>query len=45
VNDEAFQKQYARAMEQRNEFWAKELVEISVDAKNDWMTGPMGHRD
>jgi hypothetical protein len=40
--DEGFQKQYARAMEQRNEFWAEKLVEISDEAKNDWMTRTYG---
>ncbi|MGX7703813.1 terminase small subunit-like protein [Methylobacterium sp. Gmos1] len=35
-NDD-FQKQYARAMEQRAEFWAEELLEIADDGQNDWM--------
>lgn len=36
--DEDFSKQYARAFELRNEFWAEEIVEIADDGRNDWMT-------
>jgi hypothetical protein len=40
--DEDFSKQYARAFELRNEFWAEEMVEIADDGRNDWMTRTYG---
>jgi hypothetical protein len=40
--DELFAKQYARAFELRNEYWAEEMVEIAQDSRNDWMTRTYG---
>jgi hypothetical protein len=42
LHDEEFSKQYARAFELRNEFWAEEMVEIADDGRNDWMTRTYG---
>jgi hypothetical protein len=41
-HDEDFSKQYARALELRNEYWAEEMVEIADDGRNDWMTRMYG---
>jgi hypothetical protein len=41
-HDEDFSKQYARAFELRNEYWAEEMAEIADDARNDWMTRTYG---
>lgn len=40
--NELFAKQYARAFELRNEYWAEEMVEIADDGNNDWMTRTSG---
>lgn len=40
--DDEFQKQYARAFELRNEFWAEEMIEIADDSRNDWTTRCFG---
>lgn len=47
-NDEDFQKQYARAMELRNDAWADEIIDIADDASGDWWEtkfGPKFNRD
>jgi hypothetical protein len=35
--DETFQKQYARACEERTEAMAEDVLDISDDGRNDWM--------
>lgn len=37
-SDEDFQKQYTRAFDLRNDYWAEEMVEIADDSSNDWTT-------
>lgn len=37
-SDEDFQKQYARAFDLGNDYWAEEMVEIADDSSNDWTT-------
>lgn len=44
-HDEDFVKQYARALELRNDFWAEEMVEIADDGRNDWMVRTFGGVD
>lgn len=34
-SDEDFQKQYARAFDLRNDYWAEEMVEIADDSRNE----------
>jgi hypothetical protein len=41
-HDGDFSKQYGRAFELRNEFWAEETVEIADDGGNDWTTRTYG---
>jgi hypothetical protein len=41
-NDEAFQKQYARAMDLRNDFWADELIDVADDGSDDWWETKFG---
>jgi hypothetical protein len=46
--DEDFQKQYARAMDLRNDAWADEIIDIAGDASDDWFEtkfGPKFNRD
>lgn len=43
-HDADFSKQYARALELRNDYWAEEMVEIADDGKNDWMETKYGFK-